>query len=312
MEDFLNTLPSFVHDYLNKYPINALSLLKELVCFAVLYSNDRDIICLLTEQLLREEKSVGVPELTNALENLFLQEERISTQEEEKNNELKMKQIRDKKKEVDHMIVSEKPPSNLASLRILWHDYPKELESQISIPKMSSYHEMSYDNLASHNTSDKYWKPKKKPRSKSPVLINSNNSSTNTSQRSSSVTLSDSPTPISPISPLSLKPISFKKPTSPPLLLRKSMSETTGGRFTLQRPGSTFTVQSRIDHAQRRQKELERKKLLAMMPLESSISKRLKQRVNSGVDWKAIKNQGKLALDSKKKSIDGSYISFLN
>jgi hypothetical protein len=79
------------------------------------------------------------------------------------------------------------------------------------------------------------------------------------------------------------------------------MSETTGrGQFTLQRPGNTFTVQARIDHAQRRQKELERKKLLAMMPLESSISKRLKQRVNSGIDWKAIKNQGKLSLHSKK------------
>jgi hypothetical protein len=54
MEDFLDTLPTFVHDYLSRYPINTLSLLKELVCFAVLYSNDRDIICLLTEQLLRE------------------------------------------------------------------------------------------------------------------------------------------------------------------------------------------------------------------------------------------------------------------
>jgi hypothetical protein len=54
MDDFLDTLPTFVHDYLSRYPVNTLSLLKELVCFAVLYSNDREIICLLTEQLLRE------------------------------------------------------------------------------------------------------------------------------------------------------------------------------------------------------------------------------------------------------------------
>jgi hypothetical protein len=53
------------------------------------------------------------------MENVFLkQEERLSSREEEENNESEMKQSRDIKEEGDHMIVSEEPPSNLVSLWI--------------------------------------------------------------------------------------------------------------------------------------------------------------------------------------------------
>ncbi|KAI8065661.1 hypothetical protein BC940DRAFT_74434 [Gongronella butleri] len=53
MEAFMTTLPPFVHEYLNRYPPTEwFSVLKDLICFGVLYANDRERINLLTTQLL--------------------------------------------------------------------------------------------------------------------------------------------------------------------------------------------------------------------------------------------------------------------
>lgn len=55
MEPFLTTLPPYVHQYINKYPpTECFTVLKDLICFAVLYSNDREHVNLLTLELMRK------------------------------------------------------------------------------------------------------------------------------------------------------------------------------------------------------------------------------------------------------------------
>jgi hypothetical protein len=56
MESFLSTLPPYVHDFLGKHPpTDVFNLLRELVCFAVLYSNDRERINSCTDALLKKQ-----------------------------------------------------------------------------------------------------------------------------------------------------------------------------------------------------------------------------------------------------------------
>jgi hypothetical protein len=57
MEAFLTTLPPYVHDFLNKQPAtDVFNLLRELICFAVLYSEDRDRITSKTTELLKKKE----------------------------------------------------------------------------------------------------------------------------------------------------------------------------------------------------------------------------------------------------------------
>ncbi|KAL0076584.1 hypothetical protein J3Q64DRAFT_1647487 [Phycomyces blakesleeanus] len=60
MESFLTTLPPYVHTFLNKHPpTDTFHLLRELICFAVLYSNDRQRIATMSQELMdKEEKSI--------------------------------------------------------------------------------------------------------------------------------------------------------------------------------------------------------------------------------------------------------------
>ena len=59
MESFLSTLPPYVHDFLNKHPpTDVFNVLRELVCFAVLYSNDRERIAAKTKELLDQDADV--------------------------------------------------------------------------------------------------------------------------------------------------------------------------------------------------------------------------------------------------------------
>jgi hypothetical protein len=57
MEAFLSTLPPYVHEFLDKYPpTDVFNLLKELICFAVLYSDDRARINQSTEEFLKKRE----------------------------------------------------------------------------------------------------------------------------------------------------------------------------------------------------------------------------------------------------------------
>ncbi|KAI9469752.1 MAG: hypothetical protein EXX96DRAFT_587296 [Benjaminiella poitrasii] len=61
MEAFLSTLPTYVHEYLDKYPpTDVFNLLKELICFAVLYTEDRERLKRSTHEFLeKKEKEKG-------------------------------------------------------------------------------------------------------------------------------------------------------------------------------------------------------------------------------------------------------------
>ncbi|KAI8384363.1 uncharacterized protein BYT42DRAFT_480690, partial [Radiomyces spectabilis] len=53
MEAFLTTLPPYVHVFLDKHsPTETFNILRELICFAVLYSNDRQHILSLSKELI--------------------------------------------------------------------------------------------------------------------------------------------------------------------------------------------------------------------------------------------------------------------
>lgn len=57
MEAFLSTLPPYVHDFLGKHPpTDVFNILRELVCFAVLYSDDRNHIKSSADSLLQKKK----------------------------------------------------------------------------------------------------------------------------------------------------------------------------------------------------------------------------------------------------------------
>lgn len=56
MESFLTTLPPYVHAFLAKHPpTDVFNLLRELICFAVLYSDDRARIQSSTEALIKKK-----------------------------------------------------------------------------------------------------------------------------------------------------------------------------------------------------------------------------------------------------------------
>lgn len=67
MESFLSTLPPYVHDFLNKHPpTDVFNVLRELVCFAVLYSNDRERIAAKTKELLDQGADVVSKDIDNS------------------------------------------------------------------------------------------------------------------------------------------------------------------------------------------------------------------------------------------------------
>ncbi|KAI8149229.1 hypothetical protein BJV82DRAFT_662538 [Fennellomyces sp. T-0311] len=55
MEPFLTTLPPYVHEFLSKHPpTDVFNVLRDLICFAVLYSNDRERIVRMSKDLLEK------------------------------------------------------------------------------------------------------------------------------------------------------------------------------------------------------------------------------------------------------------------
>lgn len=71
MESFLTTLPPYVHDFLNKYPpTDVFNVLRELICFAVLYYNDRERILAMSKELI--EKGADKPPPVILLHPLYV------------------------------------------------------------------------------------------------------------------------------------------------------------------------------------------------------------------------------------------------
>ncbi|KAI7890708.1 uncharacterized protein EV154DRAFT_245630 [Mucor mucedo] len=94
MEGFLSTLPPYVHEFLGRHPpTDVFNLLKELVCFAVLYSEDRDRINATTTALLKKRHDKELDEDAVVPEPPMM----ASIKEEEPKPELKQQQVKEAK-----------------------------------------------------------------------------------------------------------------------------------------------------------------------------------------------------------------------
>ena len=71
---------------------------------------------------------------------------------------------------------------------------------------------------------------------------------------------------------------------------------------SLKQPRQTATVRARAEHARLQQEELAKKQASAA-PLVSSTSLRLKQRVNSGIDWDTIKKERRNTISDPPKKV---------
>lgn len=74
MEAFLSTLPPYVHDFIGKHPpTDVFNILRELVCFAVLYSDDRNHINSSADLLLKkkQDREVKSRRQYSQLKNLY-------------------------------------------------------------------------------------------------------------------------------------------------------------------------------------------------------------------------------------------------
>ncbi|KAI7905759.1 uncharacterized protein BX663DRAFT_500810 [Cokeromyces recurvatus] len=81
MESFLSTLPPYVHEYLDKYPpTDVFNLLKELVCFAVLYTENRERLQQSTVEFLKERREQTKQKVNKAPDEMMtIKENNTST-----------------------------------------------------------------------------------------------------------------------------------------------------------------------------------------------------------------------------------------
>lgn len=88
-------------------------------------------------------------------------------------------------------------------------------------------------------------------------------------------------------SPVSLvtPPLKNVKQTTPV----KSTSPSRSASVNMTQPRQNAAMRARAEHARLQQEELEKKKTTP--PPGSSISLKIKQRANSGIDWEAIKKE---------------------
>lgn len=62
MEGFLSTLPPYVHHYLDRHsPVDVFNVLRELICFAVLYYDDRNRLKQATQDCLHKRNQRQLP-----------------------------------------------------------------------------------------------------------------------------------------------------------------------------------------------------------------------------------------------------------
>jgi hypothetical protein len=97
-------------------------------------------------------------------------------------------------------------------------------------------------------------------------------------------------------SPVSMSP---KPPVKP--AAKSNTPSRSSSVNNLTQPRQNAAMRARAEHARLQQQELEKKKSTTPPP-GSSISLKIKQRVNSGIDWDTIKKERRqtIATDTKK------------
>ncbi|KAL9544110.1 hypothetical protein MBANPS3_007794 [Mucor bainieri] len=127
MEAFLTTLPPYVHEFLDKYPpTDVFNLLRELICFAVLYSEDRDKLNQSTSDFLKKRQQSENNQDEPGL-NCIAQEKEEEEEEEEEEDEATVpeeKRIGSIAEETEHEIQSlkAKPLYNIRTGEVIQTD----------------------------------------------------------------------------------------------------------------------------------------------------------------------------------------------
>ncbi|CAO3700708.1 unnamed protein product [Rhizopus microsporus] len=253
MEAFLSTLPPYVHKFLDKYPpTDVFNLLRELICFAVLYSEDRERIKAATEEFLakREMKKAS------------------KKKTKKKTRKKNMKNMKNKKKvPIQHNSIIVPPKE------------PLEEKKQSQMP----------------NTFPKWWghqefePPEKKPLAKTTSLwVSLDHEEKQIKRASSQVVIPNLRSYIDPTS--SPKQKTVKEEQAKPVAAKSPAKSPQRSPSVIKPPKQTAAVRARAEHAKQLQQELLQKKKVAETS-SSPTSQRLKQRVNSGIDWDTIKRE---------------------
>ncbi|KAI8878702.1 hypothetical protein K501DRAFT_28862 [Backusella circina FSU 941] len=328
MEAFLTTLPPYVHDFLNKHPAtDVFNLLRELICFAVLYSEDRDGIASKTTELIKKKEDAEsdsvVPEISTDIET-------INEEEEEEEGKVSVEQ------ESISLKVGEKGSSNHNS----GQDLHSEQKAINTFPEWWGHRESENITQDTHKVLEKeevtspvadntsLWMPwdvptvqKPMARTRSQIIPDlrsyldpspARSATINTTPKRNSVATTkpdikgrktntgDAKTVRRVSSPVT-QPQAAKITTNEKSNVKKQTLNTlkpnsaattnvvSRSVSSVSMPRQNAALRARAEHARQQQEELERKKQLASKQLGSSTSLHLKQRANSGIDWDKIK-----------------------
>ncbi|ORE06463.1 hypothetical protein BCV72DRAFT_123549 [Rhizopus microsporus var. microsporus] len=255
MEAFLSTLPPYVHKFLDKYPpTDVFNLLRELICFAVLYSEDRERIKAATEEFLAKREN-----------------EEIEQEEDKEEDKEEQEQEEEEEEEIEQQV-----PIQHNSI-IVPPKEPSEEKKQSKMP----------------NTFPEWWghqefePPEKKPLTKTASLwVSLDHEEKQIKRASSQVVIPNLRSYIEPTS--SPKQKTVKEEQAKPAAAKSPARSPQRSPSVIKPPKQTAAVRARAEHAKQLQQELLQKKKVAETS-SSPTSQRLKQRVNSGIDWDTIK-----------------------
>ncbi|KAI8356140.1 hypothetical protein EDC96DRAFT_515885 [Choanephora cucurbitarum] len=330
MEAFLTTLPPYVHAFLNKHPpTDVFNLLRELICFAVLYSEDRERINQVTHELLEKRN------------------EQSADEEEKEENEAvvpnsgTMQPIQEEQHEPEPISEPEKP--KLPNTFPEWWGHreyeppkqpekkPVELPTKSASPEPSIHHInraspspppqsypttwVSFDAPSTTHDDPHFFRLERArsqiiphlreyPEQKSPPVRAGTVSGTSSKRHSMINPKTSTSSSVQPTSPRPAKaspsavakkalhrastavcesPVSTSASDKP----KSSPPVTRSASLALKTPRPNAAMRARAEHAKQQQEELERKKNAPVAG--AAIGAKLKQRVNSGIDWDTIK-----------------------
>ncbi|KAI8636310.1 hypothetical protein BD408DRAFT_426346 [Parasitella parasitica] len=348
MEAFLTTLPPYVHEFLNRYPpTDVFNLLKELICFAVLYSEDRDKLNQSTADFLKnkQESDQEGHDTTEKEEDATVPEDKgIEPIAEETENELALLKTKPvynvRTGEIIHTDKSNMPntfpewwghresepqktqrkdtakheknddsktlPQSFGSSWISWeNEQPNSTTSSVNprverarshiIPDLRSYlvedSKLTTSRTApSSNLSSSATATKKRYSLNTNITSNAAKTTTKPQRRISSPSICESPVSIA-TAPSKFIQTAAKQQQTRQIKAAPSSSGTStptrSASVVLKQPRQNAAMRARAEHARIQQEELEKRKNASA--IGSSTSLKMKQRVNSGIDWDTIK-----------------------
>ncbi|CEP13805.1 hypothetical protein [Parasitella parasitica] len=348
MEAFLTTLPPYVHEFLNRYPpTDVFNLLRELICFAVLYTEDREKLNQSTADFLKKKRENKDEEEKPTVEEdaVVPEEKSIEPIAEETENELESlktkpvynvrtgeiihagksnmpntfpewwghRESEPQKAERKETVENEKKedskslPQSFGSSWVSWeNEQPNSTTSSVNrrmerarsqiIPDLRSYlvedsKPTTSRTAPSSNSSSSAASIKKRYSLNTNTTPNATKITTKPQRRISSPSICESPvstvTAQSKFIQTAAKQQQSRQNKNTPPSSSGTSTPTQSASVILKQPRQNAAMRARAEHARMQQEELEKRKNAPA--IGSSTSLRMKQRVNSGIDWNTIK-----------------------